>query len=111
VPEGQVETLTLLADTGAGRAGGPFQLLLRASDCLRCGGTLLRSINLTRAYPGPHPVYRIRVQIPGLGFDAAVQAVGIVSPPPGLDGSAGFSFLNGFTFGNFGDPSQFGLER
>ena len=27
-----------------------------------------------------------------------------------LDGIAGFRFLNRFTFGNFGNPSEFGLE-
>jgi len=30
--------------------------------------------------------------------------------PPGFDGTACFGFLNRFTYGNFGDPGQFGLE-
>jgi hypothetical protein len=30
--------------------------------------------------------------------------------PPGLDGLAGFRFLNTFNYGNFGDPDQFCLE-
>jgi len=30
--------------------------------------------------------------------------------PPGFNGLACFGFVNRFTYGNFGDPSQFGLE-
>ncbi|HUY31727.1 MAG TPA: hypothetical protein VMV69_03030 [Pirellulales bacterium] len=30
--------------------------------------------------------------------------------PAGFDGVACFGFLNRFTYGNFGDPHQFGLE-
>jgi len=30
--------------------------------------------------------------------------------PPGFDGLACFCFLIRFTYGNFGDPGQFGLE-
>jgi hypothetical protein len=38
------------------------------------------------------------------------RAVGVPAVPPGFDGLVCFSFLNRFTYGNFGDPSQFGLE-
>ena len=31
--------------------------------------------------------------------------------PAGFDGIACFGFLNLFTYGNFGDPALFGLER
>jgi hypothetical protein len=109
-PGGRPETRTLLADTGAGLAKSQFELLLRDSDCLLCGGTPHGSITLRRAYRGRHPVYRIRVRIPGLGFDADVQAVGISAPPAGFDGNACFPFLKRFTYGNFGDRTQFGLE-
>ena len=38
--------------------------------------------------------------------------VSLVLPgvPRGLDGLACFRFLNRFSYGNFGDPGQFGLE-
>lgn len=54
--------------------------------------------------------YLIRVQVPRLGFDRNVRVVGVPSLPAGFDGIACFRFLNRFTYGNFGDPSQFGLE-
>src|SRR5437868_14732726 len=38
VQSGQQTTRTLLADTGAGRAYSPFELILKDSDCLLCGG-------------------------------------------------------------------------
>jgi hypothetical protein len=49
--------------------------------------------------------------VPGLGFDQDVLVVGIAAPPAGFDGVACFRFLNQFTYSNFGDPQQFGLER
>jgi hypothetical protein len=109
-PGGRPETRTLLADTGAGLAKSQFELLLRDSDCLLCGGAPCGSVTLGRTYRGLHPVYRIRVRIPGLGFAEDVQAVGISAPSAGFDGSAGFPFLNRFTYGNFGDRAQFGLD-
>jgi hypothetical protein len=30
--------------------------------------------------------------------------------PQGFEGIAGFRFLNRFTYGNFGNPAEFGLE-
>jgi hypothetical protein len=109
-PGGQPLTRILLADTGAGSASSPFELLLRDSDCVLCGGTSLSTVGLGRAYKGPHPVYRLRVLIPGLGFDQDLLVVGITAPPVGFGGVAGFRFLNRFTYGNFGDPARFGLE-
>jgi hypothetical protein len=103
-------TRVLLADTGAGNLNIPFELLLRDTDCLLCGGMPLGTVNLGRAYRGPHAVYRLRVLIPALGFDEYLQVVGIASPPPGFDGTACFSFLSRFTYGNFGHADQFGLE-
>jgi hypothetical protein len=38
------------------------------------------------------------------------RAVDVPAVPAGLDGLAGFRFLNRFSHGNFGDPGQFGLE-
>ena len=100
----------LLADTGAGSTGVACDLLLEDQDCLSCGGTRVGSIRLGRAYTGRYPLYAIRVQVPELGFDANVPAAGISSFPRGFQGSACFRFLNRFTYGNFGDPGQFGLE-
>lgn len=100
----------LLADTGAGSAPIACELLLEDQDCLSCGGTSIGSIRLGRAYSGPYPLYTIRVQIPELGFDDDVPAAGIANCPQGFQGSAAFRFLNRFTYGNFGDPGQFGLE-
>jgi hypothetical protein len=59
---------------------------------------------------GSFPVYVLRVCIPSLGFDRAVPVVGVSTIPAGFDGIASFQFLNRFTYGNFGDPGQFGLE-
>jgi hypothetical protein len=101
---------TLLADTGAGSRHDPFELILEENDCVLCGGNPYQSVDLGGAYVGGFPLYLIRVQIPALGFDHHVRAVGVGAPPAGLDGIAGFRFLSRFTYGNFGDPNQFGLE-
>jgi hypothetical protein len=108
---GQPVTRTLLADTGAGVATSPFELLLRDGDCQSCGVPPLRYVRLGRAYTGQHPVYRIRPQVPGLGFDQDLLVVGIAAPPAGFDGVACFRFLNRFTYGNFGNVDEFGLEQ
>jgi hypothetical protein len=55
-------------------------------------------------------VYNLPVQIAALGFQQIVRALAVPSAPPGVDGIACFGFLNRFTYGNFGDPGQFGLE-
>ncbi|MGH7170685.1 MAG: hypothetical protein ACRELG_10440 [Gemmataceae bacterium] len=101
---------TLLADTGAGSRAGPFELILDEADCLRCGGLPRLSIILRGAYTGIFQIYDIDVQVPALGFAQRLRAVGVPSVPRRFDGIAGFRFLNRFTYGNFGDPGQFGLE-
>ncbi len=73
-------------------------------------GTPLRMIRLRGAYAGSFLTYGLRVRQPALSFDQNLRAVGVSSVPPGFDGIACFGFLNRFTYGNFGDPSQFGLE-
>ena len=100
----------LLADTGAGTARAGFEILLTDKDCLSCGGIPAQPVLLGGAYAGSFPVYVIRIQIPALGFDHYVRAVGVTNPPSGLGGIACFRFLSRFTYGNFGDPRQFGLE-
>jgi hypothetical protein len=100
----------LLADTGAGTARAGFELLLDEQDCLLCGGVPLQPVVLGGAYSGNFPVYLLRVEVPGLGFDRLTPVVGISRSPHGFDGIACFRFLNRFTYGNFGDPDGFGLE-
>jgi hypothetical protein len=100
----------LLADTGAGSAQAGFELMLVLSDIAVCGGIYICPAEVGDAYEGKFNVYLLRVQLPALGFDQPLLAVGIPVAPPGFDGIACFRFLNSFTYGNFGDPSQFGLE-
>jgi hypothetical protein len=99
----------LLADTGAGTAQENVELVLEVTDCVSCGGSQGPDIDLTGAFQGPHPAYLLRVQIPALSFDQDLRVVA-VPVCPGFDGIACFRFLNRFTYGNFGDPNQFGLE-
>lgn len=107
---GQKTTRTLLADTGAGNAQAPFEILLEENDCLLCDATPVRTISVTGAFTGTYPVYVIRVQIPSIGFDDDVAAVGVPTPPSTFDGIAAFRFLNRFTYGNFGNAGEFSLE-
>ena len=105
---GQPFVRTVLADTGAGSDGAGFHLILDDDDCLLCGRPL-KLIRLGGAYAGSYPTYVLPVRLPALGFDQKLRAVGVPSVPAGFDGIACFGFLNRFTYGNFGDPSQFGL--
>jgi hypothetical protein len=109
-PGGQPHPRTLLADTGAGARAAPFELILDEDDCLLCGGVPLLTVTLGGAYVGSFPIYDLPVRVPALGFDLRLHAVGVPSVPVGFDGIACFGFLNRFTYRNFGDPSQFGLE-
>jgi hypothetical protein len=109
-PGGQPLPRTLLADTGAGSRTAGFELILDEDDCLLCGGISLQSVTLRGAYVGSFPLYDLPVQIPALGFDQRLYAMGVPTVPVGFDGIACFASLDRFTYGNFGDPSQFGLE-
>jgi hypothetical protein len=100
----------LLADTGAGSRISTFELILDEDDCLLCSGVPDVSVGLGGAYSGVFPTYDLPVQIPALGFDQPLLAVGVPSLPAGFDGIACFPFLSRFTYGNFGHPDQFGLE-
>jgi hypothetical protein len=103
-------SLCILADTGAGNSASRFELILEESDCFLCGGTAGPGIRLGGAYAGLFPLYRVRVQVPQLGFDTAVQVAAVPANPQGFGGIAGFRFLNRFSYGNFGNPAEFGLE-
>jgi hypothetical protein len=106
---GQRVARYLLADTGALSARFPCDFLLEKQDCLTCG-YWVGTVTLGRAYAGPASTYLVRVQIPELDFDEDVVAAGVSNAPQGFQGNAAFRFLNRFTYGNFGDPGQFGLE-
>jgi hypothetical protein len=107
---GQTLRRCLLADTGAGTAASAFDLILHEADCVNCGGLAGGTIVLGGAYQGSFPLYDVPIQIPAIGFDEDVRVVGVQASPPGCDGIACFRFINRFTYGNFGDPGQFGLE-
>ena len=100
----------LLADTGAGSDHSAFELVLDENDCLLCGGNPIAMVQLSGAISGTYPIYGVRIRIPQLGFDTDVEVVGVPQAPAGADGIAGFRFLNRFSYGNFGDRSQFGIE-
>jgi hypothetical protein len=100
----------LVADTGAGDAQAPFEMLLDEDDCILCAGKASQSIQLGGAYTGVFPLYMVRVEIPLLGFAHDLPTVGVPTSPVDLDGIACFRFLNRFTYGNFGNAGEFGLE-
>jgi hypothetical protein len=106
----QVGSRYLHADTAAGSVYSGFDLLLLESDCVLCGAKPDQRLRLRGAYGGYHTTYLLRIEIPELALARDVCAVGLSSVSPGFDGLAAFRFLNGFTYGNFGDPGQFGLE-
>ena len=62
-------TRKLLADSGAGSALAPFDLLLDENDCLLCDGTVTQSVTLGGAYTNTYPIYLIRVEIPSIKFN------------------------------------------
>lgn len=107
---GQRVKRVLLADTGAGSQRSGFELLLTASDCAAAGHPSGHTVALSGAYRGSFPIQWVSIEIPGLAFSRSVRAAAIAVPPPRLDGIAAFRFLNRFTYGNFGDPTRFGLE-
>lgn len=109
-PSGASQPRTLLADTGAASHQSRFEIILDEDDCLLCGGLPGASVTLSGAYVGAFPLYDLLVRLPALGFHRNLRAVGVPTVPAGFDGIACFCFLNRFTYGNFGDHSQFGLE-
>ena len=88
----------------------PADLVLDEYDCLLCSGIPDQPVILGGAYTGSFPTYVIRVQIPAVGFDRVLRVVGATALPAGFAGIACFPFLSRFTYGNFGNPNQFGLE-
>jgi hypothetical protein len=109
-PSGHDLQRILMADTGGGPIRAGFDLLLKMSDFTECDGFPAQSVILGGAYTGEHPISILRVRIPVLGFDKNLPVVGVPNTPDGFNGIACFQFLSRFTYGNFGDPNQFGLE-
>jgi hypothetical protein len=99
----------LLADTGGGSANSAFDLVLPEDECLLCGGVAASTVTLTGAYEGTFPRFVLRARVPALGFDEELFVVGVPSVVD-FAGLACFRFLNRFGYGNFGDPTLFGLE-
>ena len=107
---GNLQMRTLLADSGAGSAFAPFELILPEDDCLLFAVDDGELIRLRGAFAGEFRTYAVPVEVPSLHFTAVITAVGVESVPSGFEGIAGFRFLNRFTFGNFGDNRAFGIE-
>lgn len=109
---GTFMTRIALADTGAGPRNSPIELVLSDPDCQRFGLRRATTVGIGGAITGTFPIYEVQVSIPALGFSSIVLAAAVspVQLPHGLDGIACFRFLNRFTYGNFGDLNQFGLE-
>jgi hypothetical protein len=110
LPDGKTVARTLLADTGAGTTRSEFELVLDEEDCLLGGAFPCDPIQLRGAYAGTFPVYLLSIRVPGIPEDHDVRAVAVEKTPAGLDGIACFRFLNRFSFGNFGNREQFGIE-
>jgi hypothetical protein len=106
----QLQSRILLADSGAGSAVAPFELVLVEDDCLLFAVDDGELIRLHGAFSGEFRTYAIRIELPSLGFNKVVTAVGVEKAPSGFEGIAGFRFLNHFSFGNFGSPNSFGLD-
>ncbi len=102
----------LLADTGAGPRFSPFEIVLSHADIARFSIEESGSVGVSGALQGQLQIHKIQLQIPALNVN---RFVGALSAPAssllmGLDGIAAFRFLNLFSFGNFGNPGEFGLE-
>ena len=102
--------LFLLADTGAGSSRARFELILEESDCLLCGGKPQLRSDLEALTPDNIPFTSSGFRFLKLDLTSPVEVVGVPTNPRGFEGIAGFRFLNRFTYGNFGNPAEFGLE-
>lgn len=105
-------TRTLLADTGGGSATVAVDLVLSQADGARCGGKIQQLVNSGGAIHGSFEVRSIEIAIPALNLKRRVNVMLVPTEtlPDGLQGIACFRFLNSFTYGNFSNPAEFGLE-
>ncbi len=103
----------VLADTGAGDRFFPVDLILSDAD-VKQFGTLqdLGQVGMGGAIQGQFSIHAVQIEIPGLSFLRRVNVVGVPAAMlfAGFDGFAQFSFLSRFTYGNGGNPAEFGLE-
>src|SRR6266700_7684048 len=102
---GRQTVRTLLADTGAGSAHSPLELILSEADCQQFSAGKAGTRHLRGAFRGDFPAFWGYASIPVLGFAGLSLAVSIPASglPRALQGIACFRFLNRFTYGNFGD--------
>ena len=109
---GFTETRVLVADTGAGPRFSPFELVLSVADGIRFGGRVLNSAYVGGAFQGEFPIRAVEIEMPT--FKLRRMADALIVPDLGafgdFDGLAAFRLLNSFTYGNFGNPAEFGLE-
>lgn len=105
-------TRVLLADSGAGPRFSPFELVLGLADGLRFGSRVINTAHVGGAFQGQFPVRAVTIEIPQLQIKRQTNALIVpdLSAFSDFDGLAAFSFLNAFTYGNFGNPAEFGLE-
>lgn len=102
----------LLADTGAGPRFSPVEIVLSHGDIARFGMEESGSASVSGALQGRLQIYEVELQIPLLSVSRPVRALSAPASSllMGLDGIAAFRFLNSFSFGNFGNAGEFGLE-
>lgn len=96
---------------GAGSRNSGIDLILPEDDCLLCGGLAGVSVRLRGGFSGSYPLYDLLVQVPALGFAKHLRVVGVPAITAAFDGIACFCFLSRFTYGNFGNTADFGLEQ
>ncbi len=111
VADGKPFPRMVLADTGAGSRNSGIDLILPEDDCLLCGGLAGVSVRLRGGFSGSYPLYDLLVQVPALGFAKHLRVVGVPAITAAFDGIACFCFLSRFTYGNFGNTADFGLEQ
>jgi hypothetical protein len=107
---GQEVVRHLLADTGAGTVRAGFELILAEADCLQAGASSRKGLPWEEPSWAPTLCTSSAFGFRVWRLTTASAQLGLPALPPALEGLAGFRFLNRFSYGNFGNPSQFGLE-
>ncbi len=109
---GFTSTRILLADTGGGARFGPADLILSPRDIAQFGISQTGSAGTSGAIQGQYPVFSMELEMPSLGISRSVRVLSVPASHffHSFDGFACFRFLNAFTYGNFGNPAEFGLE-
>ncbi len=103
----------LLADTGGGARSSPIEIIVSQADIGQFGVEKdVGQVGMGGAIRGAFSIFSVEIEIPALNLSRFVDAAGVPTTNffPGYDGFALFRFLNAFTYGNFGNPNEFGLE-